>query len=295
MSAAAAPATSLMVERARDSNRSLAEQHSAFTSLVQQSQHRVFALALSRLRDVEEAKDAAQDAFATAWRRLGQLRDPSAFGPWLNAIVLSECSRRQRRCAHCSRIDSPEARAIESDADRVDYQSLVAACLEKVSDAERDIIVLYYYMGYSLPQIARLLRLKPGTAGKRLHSARLHIRRLLPRSVRGEFVRVTPSAAFADRVRRGLLDEYVGVYQFAERPDHLVSIATVGDKLISESAGQRHVLMSFDDRSLRTRDYDGEGRFGRNRRGEVTHFVYYEFGRRMGVAHRIQSVDGSGP
>ena len=287
MSAVATTGFVLLVENARDPNRSLEEQHSAFTSLMEQSQHRVFALALSRLRDVEEAKDAAQDALATAWRRLRQLRDPAAFTAWLNAIVLSECSRRRRQRSRSPGADTIPATAIQSDTHRIDYQSVIAACLEQLSDAERDIVVLYYYLGYSLPQISRLLQLKSGTAGKRLHSARLRIRRLLPRSVRGDFVRVTPSASFADRVRRGLLDEYVGVYQFAERPDHVVSIATVGDKLISESAGQRHVLLSIDEQSLRTRDYDGEGRFGRNRRGEVTHFVYYEFGRRMGIAHRI--------
>ena len=165
-------------------------------------------------------------------------------------------------------------------------ESVVASAIAKLPNAERDVIVLYYYLGYSLPQIAKLLRLKPGTAGKRLHSARLHIRRVLPHSVRADFVRVTPSASFANRVRRGLLDEYVGLYRFRERPDHVVSIVTLGDRLISESAGQRHVLVSIDEDSLRTRDYDGEGRFRRNRRGEVTHFVYYEFGRRMGIAHR---------
>lgn len=289
----AAAGTALLVESARDISRSLDEQHSAFTVLVRQSQHRVFALALSRLRDVEEAKDASQDAFATAWRRLPQLRDPAAFAPWLNAIVLSECSRRRRQRAHTPSTDSLSATPAESDVDRVDYQSLVAECLGKLSDCERDIIVLHYYLGYTLPQISRLLKLKAGTAGKRLYSARLHIRRLLPRSVRGEFVPVTPSAAFADRVRRGLLDEYVGVYQFAERPEHVVSITTAGDALLSESAGQRHVLLSFEEQSLRTRDYDGEGRFGRNRRGEVTHFVYYEFGRRMGIAHRIRGATES--
>lgn len=293
MSIGAKNGTALLVENARDSKRSLEEQHSAFTTLIEQSQHRAFALALSRLRDAEEAKDVAQDAFATAWHRLRQLRDPAAFTPWLNAIVLSECSRRRRQRADLSSVDTLLAAAIEPDAHRLDYQSVVAACLEKLSDAERDIVVLYYYLGYTLPQISRLLQLKSGTAGKRLHSARLHIRRALPRSVRGDFVRVTPSASFAERVRRGLLDEYVGVYKFAERPDHVVSITTIGDKLISESAGQRHVLMSIDEQSLRTRDYDGEGRFGRNRRGEVTHFVYYEFGRRMGIAHRIRDAEPS--
>jgi RNA polymerase sigma-70 factor, ECF subfamily len=280
---------SQLVENARDPRASLGEQHSAFTSLVQQSQHLVFSLALSRLRDVDEAKDATQDAFATAWRRLSQLREPAAFVAWLNSIVSSECSRRLRRRSRLTNIDPREVTATESRADRVDYQSVLASAIATLSEAERDVIVLYYYLGYSLPQIAKLLGQKPGTAGKRLHSARLHIRRKLPRSVRGDFIRVTPSAAFADRVRRGLLDEYVGVYRFRERPDHFVSIMTAGDTLVSESAGQRHVLLSSDEECLRTRDYDGEGHFSRNRRGEVTCFVYYEFGKRLGVAHKVRS------
>jgi hypothetical protein len=88
-------------------------------------------------------------------------------------------------------------------------------------------------------------------------------------------------------VQCGLLDEYIGQYRFERRPDHLVSIMREGDTLISESAGQRHILLSSAEHSLRTHHYDGEGRFRRNRRGEITHFVYYEFGKRMGIARRI--------
>jgi len=33
--------------------------------------------------------------------------------------------------------------------------------------------------------------------------------------------------------------------------------------------------------------FDGEGPFGRNKRGGITHFIYYEFGRRLGKAKRV--------
>jgi RNA polymerase sigma-70 factor (ECF subfamily) len=250
----------------------------------------VFGLALMLLRDVEAAKDASQDAFATAWRRLQQLRDPTAFASWLKAIVASECSRRRRRPALAP--DATRPWCVEADESRVDYQSVVATALTALPEHERRVTVLFYYLGYSQPQIARLLRLKPGTVGKRLHSARLRIRRELPASVRGDFVRVTPSAVFAEHVQRGLLDEYIGEYRFERRPDHVVSIVREGDTLISESAGQRHILLSAAEHSLRTHHYDGEGRFRRNRRGEITHFVYYEFGKRMGVARRISGQSG---
>ena len=157
-------------------------------------------------------------------------------------------------------------------------------------EGERHVTVLFYFFGYSQPQIARLLSLKPGTVGKRLHSARLRIRRGLPRSVRSEFVRLTPSEAFVARVARGLLDEYIGEYRFDRRPDHVVSITREGNALISRSAGQCHVLVSFADNALLTTHYDGEGRFRRDRRGRITQFVYYEFGRRLGIARK---VDGS--
>src|SRR5215212_8774806 len=86
-----------LVEKSRDQSLPLNEQHAAFARLVEQSQHLVFGLALDSLHDVDDAKDAAQEAFATAWLRLAQLRDPSAFSAWLKTIVTTHCNRRRRR------------------------------------------------------------------------------------------------------------------------------------------------------------------------------------------------------
>ncbi|MGH7717796.1 MAG: RNA polymerase sigma factor [Gemmatimonadaceae bacterium] len=278
---------------------SLRDQHAAFTHLVERSQHLAFGQAVSVLRDVEEAKDATQDAFTTAWLRLRQLRDASAFEAWLRAIVATECNRRLRR--RTREVPLFElATSAEPNTREVEYQSLVASAITYLPDGERHVTVLFYVMGHTQDEIARLLRLKPGTVGKRRHSARLRIRRWLPPSVRGEFVRVAPTRTFVEKVRLGIFDEYVGEYRFARRPDVIVSITREGDSLISESRGQRHVLVSLDDESLLTSHYDGEGRFGRNHRGEVTHFAYYEFGKRLGVAWKADGntripVAASGP
>ena len=275
-----------LVEQSRDPTLPLHEQHAAFTRLVEQSQHLVFSLALASLRDVDEAKDAAQEAFATAWLRLSQLRDASAFSAWLKAIVATQCNRRRRRHR------PGESELLESHASgdtqshRLDYQSLIASALASLPRGERDVMVLFYFLGYTQREIARLLHLKPGTVGKRLHSGRLKVRRSLPPSVRGEFVRLSPSRKFIESVRLGLYDEYVGEYRFDLRPELVVSIAREGDSLISEAGNQRNILLSLGTRSLLTSHYDGEGRFHRNGRGKVTHFVYYEFGSRLGIARK---------
>jgi RNA polymerase sigma-70 factor (ECF subfamily) len=277
--------TSRLVVKARDPSARLEAQHAAFTKLVQRFQHVVIALALALLRDVDEAKDAAQDAYGTAWHRLRQLRDPAMFEAWLKAIVRRECSRRRRRQPL-----SPAAIAASLPAKvsqpRSDYDDVIATTMHGLPEGERQVTVLFYFLGFSQRQIAQLLGLKIGTVGKRMHSARLRMRRNLPRSVRQDFVRLVPSAEFVDSVRRGLLDEYVGEYHFPERPGHPVRISRDGDSLISEAGDQRHLLVSGGKHSLLTIHYDGEGRFRRNRAGEITHFVYYEFGKRMGVARK---------
>jgi hypothetical protein len=183
----------------------------------------------------------------------------------------------------------PSTAVSTPDDRRIDYHDVVGPALERLPDGERRVTILFYFLGYTLPQIAKLLRLKPGTVGKRLHSARLRIRRGLPRSVRGDFVRLAPTKRFLEQVSLGLLDEYVGEYRFERRPDLVVSITREGNRLVSESGGQRHLLVSVGTRSFATVHYDGGGRFKRNRRGEVTQFVYYEFGKRMGVARRIEA------
>lgn len=68
-----------LVEQARDPAASLEDRHRAFTRLVEASRHPLLGLALSRLRDADEGRDAVQEAYATAWLRLPQLRDPAAF------------------------------------------------------------------------------------------------------------------------------------------------------------------------------------------------------------------------
>lgn len=177
-----------------------------------------------------------------------------------------------------------------TDTNRGEYQSMVATTIATLPQGERHVTVLHYFLGYTQPEIARLLRLKPGTVGKRLHSVRLKLRRRLPASVRGEFVPLAPSRKFVEKVRRGLFDDYVGEYRFERRPDLVVTITREEDSLVSDAGNQRNVLVSLTDESLLTSHYDGEGRFRRNRRGKVTHFVYYEFGRRLGIARKTPVV-----
>ncbi|HEX8169167.1 MAG TPA: sigma-70 family RNA polymerase sigma factor [Thermoanaerobaculia bacterium] len=275
-----------LVVRARDA--ALAEQHAAFGELVTRFEELAFVTALRALGDAEEARDAAQEAFLTAWLRLRQLREPAAFGVWLTRIVRTSCNRRLR----ARRVTTPLPELAAFDDDR-ETRLAIARAVARLSASEQRLIALFYDLGHTLDEIAALLHIARGTAGKRLYEARLKIRAALPRSLRDATLPRQP--LFARAVRAGLFDEYAGVYRFAKRPELVVTIVRERDQLVSYGGGQRNVLASLGDQALATSAYDGEGRFRRDRKGRISGFVYYEFGRRLGVAEKVAGLSTASP
>lgn len=265
-----------LVDRARDDSLPLQEQHAAFAELVRRFEEAAFAWALQRVHDPEEARDVCQEAFVTAWLKLRQLRDPSAFPGWLRKIVNRFGVRQRRSCRF----------PIDDTIPRPGYESGGSPATALLNEEEQRIVTLFYHLGYKLDEIASMLHMPKGTVGKRLYTARIKIRRTLPRSVRAQFQR--PSRNFVRQVREGLFDEYTGTYRFAERPGLTVTIWREGDRLVSDSNGQRSVLASMRENALVAMAFDAEGRFERDRRGRVVQFVYYEFGERLGVAKKIR-------
>ena len=275
-----------IVERARDHQSSLDEQHAAFGELVCRFSAMAFSVALRTLDDVDEAHDATQEAFLTAWLKLRTLHEPAAFGTWLKQLVRTQCSRRIRKRAAAS-----ADRTFVDAADARERRRLIARSMTSLTASEYRALVLFYFLGRTLKEIGALLHIPTSAAGKRLYTARLKLRRSLPPSMRNEFVRRRPRSEFAKRVRQGIFDQYVGTYRFERRPDLIVRIERRDDRLISIGGGQRHVLASINDEQLIIEAYDGEGRFRRDRSGRVTDFIYYEFGKRLGIAKKMATPD----
>lgn len=69
----------------------------AFRMLVDHYQQRVYAVAIAVLKDSELAKEASQDAFVKAFRRIGSFRRESSFSTWLYRIATNEALMRLRK------------------------------------------------------------------------------------------------------------------------------------------------------------------------------------------------------
>lgn len=286
-----------LVLKAKDSDATLAEKHEAFGGLVRSFQDMAYACAYAVLGDFQLAEDAAQEAFISAWQKLSQLRQPEAFPGWFRRIVLTECNRLTRgkrlpittlddNANVPSIIDDPQT-AIEKD----ELKMAVCAAIEKLPENERMVVTLFYLNEHSQSDISAFLEAPMTTVAKRLYSARVRLRDKIMDGFKKDLAAHRPSRSesFAEKVKAGIYDDYIGQYRFELRPELVVTIKREGDKLISEAAEQRNELFAKGDSEdeLSAKEFDGKGEFVRNEQGQVTHLVYYEFGCEMGLAKKI--------
>ncbi len=70
---------------------------SAFSELTRRTYSSSFKLALSILRDRQEAEDEVQNAYWKAWQHLGQFQQDAKFSTWMTRIVVNQCLMRLRQ------------------------------------------------------------------------------------------------------------------------------------------------------------------------------------------------------
>jgi len=156
-----------LVEQARRGDRE------AFSVLAGGAIDRLYAIARLILRDTELAEDATQDALVRAWRDLPSLRDADRFDAWLYRIVVRSCSDvgRHRRRWRTEITVLPNEPATPDGASELADRDQIERGLRRLTDAQRTILALNFYVGLSAPEVAEALEIPVGTAKSRLHYA----------------------------------------------------------------------------------------------------------------------------
>ena len=157
-----------LVERARGGD------HDAFTALVDLTIVRLDSVARLIVRDPELARDAVQDTLIRAWRDLPGLRDPDRFDAWLHRLIVNACldlvRRRRRRVieVELTPIDMPAATDMAGERRRSRHARERARASRP---GHRAVVVLHYFLGMPLPEVAAAIGIPLGTAKSRLHYA----------------------------------------------------------------------------------------------------------------------------
>jgi RNA polymerase sigma-70 factor (ECF subfamily) len=157
-----------LVERAREGD------HDAFAELVRASVARLDTAARLILRDNELARDAVQEGLFRAWRDLRSLREAERFDAWVYRLTVNACldlARRRRRRPIEVEIVEMFAPTLDDHADAVADRALVDRVMRRLDEQGRSIIVLHYFLGLPLSEVATALGTPVGTVKSRLNRA----------------------------------------------------------------------------------------------------------------------------
>ena len=173
------------VERARDGD------HDAFGVLVTRYQERVYRLALRILRDEEQARDAAQDAFLKAYRALRRFEGRSSFYTWLYRLVFNLCLDMRRRDRSNRHVEWDEERFTaemastlppalepgpERALERAELRRDLSAAIDRLPDDARQTLLLREVDGLQYAEIAETMGIPKGTVMSRLYYARRRVK-----------------------------------------------------------------------------------------------------------------------
>ena len=107
-----------------------------------------------------------------AWRDLPGLRDPDRFDAWLHRLTVNACldvaRRRRRRSIEVELTPLAMPWVGDTTAGFAEREQLDDA-LRRLEPEFRAVVVLHYYLGMPLPDVAVALRIPLGTAKSRLH------------------------------------------------------------------------------------------------------------------------------
>lgn len=176
----------------------------AFRMLIKRHEKGTYNLAYRMLKNVEDAKDAAQEIFLKVFTSLNSFRGESSFATWLYRIATNECINRLKRPKFLSleelrREYENEEKLIEPPqlidtsplpdelAERREIQQLAHKAMDELPDNYRLVITLRYLQGFSYNEMAKALDLPVGTIKTYLFRAKKILKAKLRRFVESNY------------------------------------------------------------------------------------------------------------
>lgn len=172
------------VQKARDGD------PEAQAALYEAMYKRVYYLALRMTRSAEDAEDAVQEAFLSAFRALPNLADLNAFEGWLFQITANKCRNILGKAGRYTQLPEDEdgntlldelpeeneglipASALENQA----HREIILSIIEALPQQQKECVLLFYYAELTVAQIAQVMDCSEGTVKSRLNYARKKLR-----------------------------------------------------------------------------------------------------------------------
>lgn len=185
-------------------SRSLAGDELAYARIVERYQKKIYRIALAIVRNEMDADHVTQDTFVQAYLNLAKFEKRAGLETWLTRIAINRGrdtlrGRKWTFLPWSSRDDDGEEVGIELADSRPDAEKealggeigrAIEKAIEHLSEQQKTIFTLRHFEDLPLEEIARLMKLRPGTVRAHLfravHKVRKELKSWLPENAEFE-------------------------------------------------------------------------------------------------------------
>jgi len=186
----------------------------AFGRIVAKYQTLICSLAYSRLGNIGQSEDVAQDTFVVAWCHLRHLREPEKLRAWLCGIlrnrIQKQLHREGREPSHdaepleiAQRTPSPDPLPSDESVNR-EEEAILWRSLNQIPEIYREPLILFYREHQSIASVARELDLTEDAVKQRLSRGRKLLQEEVAAFVERTLGRTAPTEAFSAMVLAAL-------------------------------------------------------------------------------------------
>jgi RNA polymerase sigma-70 factor (ECF subfamily) len=177
---------------------------SSYEKLVRTYAGRMLAVARRLLGNDEDAQDALQDAFVSAFRAIEKFSGQARIGTWLHRIVVNAALMKLRRRksrpeqpietllpgflpdGHAARPAAEWRQTAHEALQQSETRAFVRECIAQLPETYRVVLQLRDIDELDTEETASLLGIQPNAVKTRLHRARQALRTLLDQRLRGD-------------------------------------------------------------------------------------------------------------
>jgi len=167
--------------------RAQAGDESAFREIVERYQSKVFSIIHGIVRQRNDVEDIAQQVFAKVYFSIRNFDFRSSLITWIYKITVNECfdylrKKKVRKLVYESDMSEDEVRRVENTEPAIDRSTrtdstlarrdYIVKLMDRVSDEEKQLLVLKEVEGYSVEELAGMLKMNENTIKVKLFRAR---------------------------------------------------------------------------------------------------------------------------
>ena len=149
-------------------------QQDYFIQFIRENKNNMYRFAYSILRNEMDAEDAVSEAIMKGYENIHRLRDRDKMKTWMMTILSNEAKKIYKKKSLFIKEEFLSTLEVENGKD---YE--LWDVVKHMPSSFSEIIILYYYEGFSTKEIACILKIAEGTVKSRLSRARENLKKLL--------------------------------------------------------------------------------------------------------------------